>query len=183
MLPVKGLGARSFPVSYLVALTTIAGLSICSLLGFNQLLRTDPEPAAIIGGQHRMLPQRIASLAAQYRLGDRDAAGELLAAANALEQEHDRLIAGIGNAPDNDIGRELHSIYFDGPDALDPALRGLIADARQIAALPPDDTSLPGLLSKLPRGRFAKSASARNHRWPNRAKASAGCPICRSCNG
>jgi diguanylate cyclase (GGDEF)-like protein len=86
----------------------------------------------------------------QYRLGDRDAAGELQTATSVLEQAHDSLIAGLRNgAAGSDVQRELHALYFDGPEALDPALRSLIGDARRIAALPPDDPALPALVANL----------------------------------
>jgi diguanylate cyclase (GGDEF)-like protein len=148
MVPVRDFGPRPLPLYYLFALIIITGLSIFTL---DRLLRTDEGSAASINlsGQ-AMLSQRVASLAAQYRLGDREAAGELQTAVNALEQGHDSLIVEIRNgAADSAVRRELHALYFDGPDALDPALRGLIADARRIVALPPDDAALPGLLAKL----------------------------------
>ena len=149
MVPVRGSGPRPLPAYYLFALIIITGLSIFAL---DQLLRADEGSAANINlsGRQGILVPRIASLAAQYRLGDRDAAGELQTAASALEQAHDSLIAGLRNgAAGSDVQRELHALYFDGPDALDPALRSLIADARRIAALSPDDAALPALLAKL----------------------------------
>jgi diguanylate cyclase (GGDEF)-like protein len=149
MVPVKGSGPRPLPAYYLFALIIITGLSIFAL---DQLLRPDEGSAANINlsGRQSILVLRIASLATQYRLGDRDAAGELQNATSALEQAHDSLIAGLRNgAAGSDMQRELHALYFDGPEALKPALRGLIGDARRIAALPPDDAALPALLAKL----------------------------------
>ena len=149
MVPVRGSGPGPLPAYYLFALILITGLSIFAL---DQLLRADEGSAANINlsGREGIQVPRIASLATQYRLGDRDAAGELQTAASALEQAHDSLTAGLRNgAAGSDVQRELHALYFDGPDALDPALRSLIADARRIAALPPDDAALPALLAKL----------------------------------
>jgi len=149
MVPVKGSGPRPLPAYYLFALIIITGLSIFAL---DQLLRPDEGSAANINlsGRQSILVLRIASLATQYRLGDRDAAGELQNATSALEQAHDSLIAGLRNgAAGSDMQRELHALYFDDPEALEPGLRGLIGDARRIAALPPDDAALPALLAKL----------------------------------
>jgi diguanylate cyclase (GGDEF)-like protein len=149
MVPVRGSGPHPLPAYYLFALIIITGLSIFAL---DQLPRPDEGSAAKIylSDRQSVLVPRIASLATQYRLRDRDAAGELQTATSALEQAHDSLIAGLRNgAAGSDVQRELHALYFDGPDALDPALRSLIADARRIAALPPDDPALPALVANL----------------------------------
>jgi diguanylate cyclase (GGDEF)-like protein len=97
-----------------------------------------------------MLSQRIAGLAAQYRLGDTTARDDMVLAIDAFEAAHETLVAASRNsAPDNVAARRLQELYFSPAEALDAHVRGFITDARKIARMAADDPELPGLLTPL----------------------------------
>jgi diguanylate cyclase (GGDEF)-like protein len=137
---------------YIVALTIIAVLSVASHLILEHVLRANQGSAAIINisGRQRMLSQRIASLAAQYRLGDASARGDLVGAIDAFEAAHQRLIGSV--LPQGQAGQaeaDLRALYFAGAQPLDEAVRGFVADARAVAARPADDPASARPLAEL----------------------------------
>jgi len=149
---VQSISPRALTSAYCVALALIAGLSIASHTLMDRGLRGNQGSAAIVNvtGRQRMLSQRIAGLAAQYRLGDTTARDDMVAAIDAFEAAHNTLIAASRtSAPDTDTARRLQDLYFGPAEALDAHVRGFVTDARRIAQLAPDDPALPALLTPL----------------------------------
>jgi diguanylate cyclase (GGDEF)-like protein len=155
----KPLSTRTLTAYYLTALLILAVLTICSHLVLDYVLRTNAGSAAVvnISGRQRMLSQRIASMAAQYRLGDASAKQELLTAADRLEAAHNKLMSEDSAGWNNDTyTRQLHALYFDAPQGLDRQVRSYVADARRFAAMPPGSPAAAALLSTI----FAESRSS-----------------------
>jgi diguanylate cyclase (GGDEF)-like protein len=145
------MSSRQLMAYYLLALTIIALLSVASHVILEQVLRSNEGSAAIINvsGRQRMLSQRIASLAAQYRLGDATARADLIAALGRFETQHDRLIEET-NARSNGAGTSaLRQVYFDGKRPLDGDVRQFVANARTIAAMAPGDPAMARPLADL----------------------------------
>jgi diguanylate cyclase (GGDEF)-like protein len=152
----KPLSTRTLTAYYLTALLILAALTICSHLVLDHVLRTNAGSDAVVNmsGRQRMLSQRIASMAAQYRLGDTSAREELLSAADALETAHQKLLReDQANSSHDTYTQQLHALYFEGPHPLDTQVHQYVADARRFAALSPTDPAAAGLLSDI----FAES--------------------------
>jgi diguanylate cyclase (GGDEF)-like protein len=152
----KPLSTRTLTAYYLSALLILAVLTICSHLVLDHVLRTNAGSDAVVNmsGRQRMLSQRIASMAAQYRLGDRSARQELLSAADALEAAHDKLLRGDQQNQSRDLyTQQLHALYFGGIHPLDKEVHEYIADARRFAAMSPTDPAAEDMLSHI----FAES--------------------------
>jgi diguanylate cyclase (GGDEF)-like protein len=138
--------------SYVAALVVIAGLSIVSHVLLERGLHSDQGSAAIVNlaGRQRMLSQRIAGLAAQYRMGDQSARPELLSAIDTFQTAHRSLAeAGLKDSLSAASERQLQAIYFGGSGGLDARVRSFLADARRVAALRSDDPALTPLLARL----------------------------------
>jgi diguanylate cyclase (GGDEF)-like protein len=151
-MPLKPVSARALTAGYAAALLIIAGLSIASHLALGYSLQSNEGTAAIINksGRQRMLSQRIAGLAAQYRLGDPSARGDLSAAIDQFEAGHNFLLAANATARlDDSTAAELHAVYFGSEDSLDPRVRRYVADARRIIDLPPGDPAIDAPLSRV----------------------------------
>jgi diguanylate cyclase (GGDEF)-like protein len=140
---------RALSAYYVTALLIIAGLTIASHLIVAYVLYHDRGAAAVINvsGRQRMLSQRIAGLAAEYRLGDPTARAELIAATAAFEANQ-RILTGaaLGNTGTGWAARQLRAIY--GP-AFTRDVAGFIADARRVAALPPGAPEAAAPLARL----------------------------------
>jgi len=147
----KEVSAKTLTVYYVAALTIIAALSIAGHFVVARQLRLSESTAALINlsGRQRMLSQRIASMAAQYRLGDSGARAELLSSTDAFEQGHRTLLDAIKTGSLDAENSDLRSIYETGPASLDIESRAYVAEARQIAATAPDDPALQGRLAVL----------------------------------
>ncbi len=152
------LSARHLTRYYVTALMIIASLTISSHLLLTYVLRHNQGTAAIINisGRQRMLSQRIASLAAQYRLGDTSARSALVIATNDFATTEAALSAASRADPDaNEDTLKIRDIYAAGADPLDDEAVGFVADARQIASLSPADPALAAPLKRL----FAEARS------------------------
>jgi diguanylate cyclase (GGDEF)-like protein len=151
-MPINSISPRALTASYVIALLVIAGLSVFSHFLLESGLRSDEGTAAIINqaGRQRMLSQRIAALAAELRLGDDSARGQLKTAITNFETAH-RVLASASQSgePSGNDGGRLQAIYFGGTNALDAQVRGFVADARRIADAPMDDPDLPAVQSRL----------------------------------
>jgi diguanylate cyclase (GGDEF)-like protein len=137
---------------YLLALSIVALLTVTSHFVLTSVLKTQDGSAAVINvsGRQRMLSQRIASLAGQYALGNLTARAPLLTATDQFETEHEALIhggGGLGLAPARSPA--LNALYFVGSDPLDAQMRRYIAEAREVAALPPGDPGMKPVLGLL----------------------------------
>jgi diguanylate cyclase (GGDEF)-like protein len=153
----KPISPRVLTASYAIALLFIAVLSIASHFMLEYGLHSDEGSAAIvnIAGRQRMLSQRIAGLAAQYRLGDLSARADLLTAVQTFEAAHASLVAVARGNTDGEGAAKLRALYFGDTGSLDTQVRAFAADARRIADLSPNDPALPPLLSEL----FAEARS------------------------
>jgi diguanylate cyclase (GGDEF)-like protein len=155
----KPLSARAITTYYLSALMVIASLTIASHLILIYILDHNQGDAAIINvsGRQRMLSQRIASLAAQYRLGDPNVRRELLSAIDEFEKSERALhAANLSIKRGDSASVQLEAIYSRGAEPLDVEVRGFVADARRVAALPPGAAAASAPLSEL----FAQARSS-----------------------
>lgn len=141
---------RSLTLSYVVALTLIASLSLAANLTFSRVLKQHQGSAAVINlsGRQGMLSQRIASLASQLALGDASVRADLSSAIDQLESTAHDLAHGDGkNLPA--LSPTLESVYFGGSHPLYAQEMDYVRRARRIAAMQPDDPALPGELKAL----------------------------------
>jgi diguanylate cyclase (GGDEF)-like protein len=152
-MPVKAISARALTGAYIVALLIIAGLSIASHAALEYSLQSNEGSAAIINksGRQRMLSQRIASLAVQYRDGDAGVRGDLVSATNEFTAAHAFMIATFGEkaAARDARSRNLQALYFAPGRSLDAEVRRFVADARSMADLAPGDPALGPILSRI----------------------------------
>jgi diguanylate cyclase (GGDEF)-like protein len=143
---------------YVTALLIIASLTISSHLLLTYVLRHNQGTAAIINvsGRQRMLSQRIASLAAQYRLGDITARSALIIAINEFATTEAALSAANRTVVHaNAATLDIRDIYAAGPNPLDAEVAGFVSDARQISSLSPADPAMEAPLNRL----FAEARS------------------------
>ncbi|QYE36393.1 diguanylate cyclase [Polymorphobacter sp. PAMC 29334] len=148
----RGLSNRQLTISYVTALSIIALLSIASHLLLERMLAAHAGSAAVVNmsGRQRMLSQRIAGLAAQYRLGVPDAKTDLVAAVDEFEVNHHALIVGDAarHVPAADTPA-LQKIYFGGQYPLDPMVKAYLAHARRVLTMTQEDPALPAEISAL----------------------------------
>jgi diguanylate cyclase (GGDEF)-like protein len=148
----KKVSVRALTASYLIALLVIAGLSIATHAMLDFGLRSDEGSAAIINitGRQRMLSQRIAALAAEYRLGDPTARADLQTAITQFETAHASLVADIQAVPKgSDSADRLMALYFGPSHALDTQVRDFVAAARRIAESAPTDPTMAPKLARI----------------------------------
>ena len=130
---------RALTGYYILALLIIASLSIASHVIMVTVLHNDQGSAYLINmsGRQRMLSQRIASLAAQYRLGDPTARDAMLSCVTTFEAVNAALSRAAGD------GREPAAT-----SVLETQAASFVANARRVAALPSNDpAALPALTS------------------------------------
>lgn len=143
---------RRLTIGYICALTIVALFTIVSHFVLVGVLKTQDGSAAVINmsGRQRMLSQRIASLAAQYTLGDVQVRPQLVAATDRFARQNDSLVHGdpaIGIAPATLPA--LRSLYFSPPVRLDAKTQDYVAEAQQIADAPPGDPRMKPVLTRL----------------------------------
>jgi diguanylate cyclase (GGDEF)-like protein len=150
-VPTRAIEQR-LTISYVVALSIVALLTLTSHAVLTSVLKTQDGSAAVINisGRQRMLSQRIASLAAQYALGDASVRLPLKTATDQFERQHDALIHGdgaLGLSPAR--SPDLRALYFSGADPLDTQMRRYRAEARQVETFPPGDVRMKPILTLL----------------------------------
>jgi hypothetical protein len=136
----KRRSSRILTIYYLIGLLLVAGVSGGFYAVFAQHDHRDTALAALINtsGRQRMLCQRVAGLAAEYRLGDQTAQAPLLAAAAELEARQNMLLTANLRDPGRDADTlRIRQIYLGGNHPLATALHEYLAAARRVAALPP----------------------------------------------
>ena len=139
---------RHLTLCYVAALSLVALLTIVSDLTLNRVLSEHEGSAAIVNtsGRQRMLSQRIASLAAQYRLGSVTARADLLTTVDQFEAAHRKLLAAStidgGGGHNTGVFRDL---YFGGERPLDAEVDAYVVLARQVAAHSPGPALDPTL--------------------------------------
>ncbi len=128
---------RHLTLCYVAALSIVALLTIVSHLTLNRVLSEHEGSAAIVNvsGRQRMLSQRIASLAAQYRLGSATARADLLTSVDQFESAHKKLLAAstVEGSGGHNTG-VFRDLYFGGERPLDAQVDAYIVLARQVAA-------------------------------------------------
>jgi diguanylate cyclase (GGDEF)-like protein len=132
------MSARTLSGYYITALLIIGGLTIISHLAIATVLHQNQGAAAVINmsGRQRMLSQRIAALAAQYRLGDVSARVALLQSLDEFADNETALAArALGDAGSGGTTRQLRAMYRPEFRA---EMAAFIADGREVAALPPN---------------------------------------------
>jgi diguanylate cyclase (GGDEF)-like protein len=143
---------RRLTLGYVCALALVALLTIASHFILMGVLRAQDGSAAVINisGRQRMLSQRIASLAAQYEMGDGNVEGDLREAVDRFARQHDILVHGDVslNIPAATMPA-LHEVYFEAPVRLDAQTHTYIAEARQILAGPPGDPAAQPVLAQI----------------------------------
>jgi len=143
---------RRLTAVYATALMIVGCLAVLSHMAQQRTLHGSEGLAAVINlsGRQRMLSQRVAGLAAEYRLGDPTAAGDLEKAASELEAAHLQLSnADFLRQYGAVTSRQIADIYYSGPNPLDKELRHFVATARVVGSLPADDPAQPALLAEL----------------------------------
>jgi diguanylate cyclase (GGDEF)-like protein len=152
--PTDDFSERSLTAGYVLALGLIACLTIASHLTLNRVLAEHEGSAAIvnISGRQRMLSQRIASFAAQVRLGAPTARDDLLRAADRFEAAHHQLLIDSTQTAGSRSAEAFRSIYFGGEKPLDTEVADYLRLARRIAKEPPAapamDADLAALLAE-----------------------------------
>ncbi len=151
----KPVSSRLLSANYIGALLIIFGLTIVSHLVIALVLHKNQGAAAIINmsGRQRMLSQRIAGLAAEYRLGDAGALADLQASIDEFATNETMLAADARQ--DNDGGIAAPALRLMYGPAFQAEMAAFIADARQVAAMPP---GAPGAAAPL--GRLFAQARA-----------------------
>jgi diguanylate cyclase (GGDEF)-like protein len=150
MLPsVRHVSARFLTIYYAVALVMMAGIFTGAHISLLHVLNQDRNAAQIItlSSRQRMLCQRIAMLAAQYRLGDPTAAAQMQPAIAGFGANEVGLVslARVATSQDPAIAA-LRGLYAAG---LDRQVAAFIADARLVASLPPQSPALAAPLARL----------------------------------
>jgi len=141
---------RPLTLSYVVALTLIASLSLAANLTFGRVLKQHQGSAALlnISGRQGMLTQRIASLSTQLSLGDTTVRPDLVSAIDQLERAAQDLLAGDGkNLPP--LSPNVKSVYLQGLHPLYQQELDYIQHARRLVALAPGDPAFAGELQPL----------------------------------
>jgi diguanylate cyclase (GGDEF)-like protein len=152
MTPLSRSIERRLTIGYICALTIVALFTIVSHFVLVGVLKTQDGSAAVINmsGRQRMLSQRIASLAAQYTLGDVGVRAQLEAATDRFARQNDSLVHGdpaMGIAPATMPA--LRALYFSPPVRLDAKTQDYVAEAQQIAQAPPGDPRVKPVLTRL----------------------------------
>ena len=148
----KPISARTMTIGYTVALLIIASLSMASHIVLEYGLKSDEGSAAIINksGRQRMLSQRIASLAIQYRQGDASVNDDLNSAIGEFETAHDFMVTTLqAGSLSDDNQRQLQEIFFNLPHPLDAQVHSFVSDARGLMQLSPGSAAIDPLLSRM----------------------------------
>jgi diguanylate cyclase (GGDEF)-like protein len=143
---------RSLTASYLAALGLIALLTVVSHATLDRVLAEHEGSASVINisGRQRMLSQRIASLAAQYRLGSPTAKADMMVAIDRFEAAHHKLVLDTGTTDlSMPAGAALRTLYFSGDSPLDGEVGAYVSLARHIVENPPSAPQIDGELSRL----------------------------------
>ncbi len=146
------LSERYLTAGYVAALSLIAALTIASHVTLNRVLAEHEGSAEVVNvsGRQRMLSQRIASLAAQYRMGSPTAKADLLAAVGQFEAAHHKLLAdSTGTARGSRSAGAYRDIYFGGDTPLDGEVATFVDLARRVAAMPQDGVNAGPVLEQL----------------------------------
>ena len=132
----KELSSKFLIYCYLAAILIVASLSIlCHVALVREIDRNDRAAAVIsLSGRQRMLSQRIAGMAAAYRLGVPGARESLIGSINVFDQNSRELLNQITAIPHDDpIRNTLLQLYLDGPQSAQASSQLFLSEARDVA--------------------------------------------------
>ena len=147
-----GLSARSLTIAYVLALALVAMMSLVSHLTLVQVLEQNEGAASVvnISGRQRMLSQRIASLSAQWAMGNTEARRDLGEAIDLFAAAHASLLTGDAALGLPEVSTpELKALYFGGPHPLDQQVASYLAQARAVRDMAAVDPALRPALAPL----------------------------------
>ena len=148
----KELSPRTLTTYYIVALILLASLvALCHVALVRELALSERSAAVInLTGRQRLLSQRIAGMAAEYRLNVPGARETLLRDAASFEQNYDDLLTETNAMPlDQPARQRLLDLYLAGPGSLQQRIHAFTAAARQLADTPPGSPAVVDLSSQL----------------------------------
>ena len=147
----KPISERYLTAGYVAALGIVALLTVASHFTLDRVLAAHEGSAEIVNvsGRQRMLSQRIAGLAAQYRLGSATAKADLLSAVGQFESAHHKLLAESTGDDRPGHSTTFRDIYFSGDAPLDGEVTSFIDLARRIVASRPDAADTAPALEQL----------------------------------
>jgi diguanylate cyclase (GGDEF)-like protein len=144
---------RRVTIAHVITLAIIAAMTFAAYSTLERAISVGRQTAAAVEAtdRQRMLSQRIASLAAQYTLGNGGVRHDLRAAIHTFERTHWNLVSGDRRTGIASVASDaaLKKIYFDGGNPLDAAATDYVTRARRIAAMPSADPSLAALTAPL----------------------------------
>jgi diguanylate cyclase (GGDEF)-like protein len=134
---------RKVTVTHAAAIAVIALMAFAAYLTLERaiVVQRAATTAITLTDRQRMLSQRIASLTAQYALGNIGVRHDLQATIGAFETTHWSLVTGDPKAglPSAVRDPQLKAVYFEGGAPLDAAATEFVTRARRIASLAPQD--------------------------------------------
>ena len=147
----KEVSAKTLTRYYALALIIVATLSIVCHVVLAGELQVGGSSAALINlsGRQRMLSQRMASMAGQYRLGEPGAREELIAATDSFQRGHEHLMADLNKGGGGAVETASLRGIYEGSDSLDGASRAYAAAAHAVSSRPVDDPAFAPALKDL----------------------------------
>jgi diguanylate cyclase (GGDEF)-like protein len=141
----EGFG-RKITIRHAATIAFVAIMAIAAYLTLERALSVQRASNAAIEltAQQQMLSQRIASLSAQYALGNGAVRADLRSAVDGFENTHWQLVAGNSGAGIRSAiaDPQLNGPYFKDTAPLDAAATAYVAQARAVLATSPRDRSL-----------------------------------------
>ena len=138
--------ARRLTMAYVCGLLLIGVLTagVHGLLDHIISQQRDAATIVNVAGRQRMLSQRIALLANDLGHGDTSARAPLGIAIAQMERALHALVRGDDLGISRTLSPAMHAYFFDGPRALEPAVRAYLGEARTFLA-----TASPEALARL----------------------------------
>ena len=137
---------RNVTLAHGLTLVLVGILALAAWLTLDRAIHIQRESALAVDltNRERMLSQRVASLAAQFALGNRSVRFDLRSAIDSFERTHWQLVSGDDRNGIRSVVADsaLTAIYFNGSTPLDAIATEYVTHARRIAAATPHDPSL-----------------------------------------
>ena len=144
---------RRVTVAHVITLAIIAAMAFAAYFTLERAVGIQRQTALAVDltDHQRMLSQRIASLVAQYTLGNPGVRHDLRLAIDGFERTHWNLVGGDRRAGMAAVMSDapLKQLYFAGGSPLDAIATDYVTSARRIAARPVGDASLAAGIAPL----------------------------------